>query len=96
MGKFYNTKLEAEEDERQRKMEEDRRKRQEEGRLMQEKRAAEGEKKLAEVVKAAETNLLENLGTGEEKLAKVANEGVEKTTAIQTRARKPRRKSGGA
>ena len=58
--------------------------------------AAEGEKKLAEVVKAAETNLLENLGTGEEKLAKVANEGVEKTTAIQTRARKPRRKSGGA
>ena len=58
--------------------------------------AAEGEKKLAEVVRAAETNLLENLGTGEEKLAKVANEGAEKTTAIQTRARKPRRKSGGA
>ncbi len=58
--------------------------------------AAEGEKKLAEVVKAAETNLLENLGTGEEKLAKVAEEGVQKTTAIQTRARKPRRKSGGA
>ena len=46
MGKFYNTKLEAEEDERQKKLEEDRRKRQEEGRLMQEKRAAEGEKKL--------------------------------------------------
>ena len=46
MGKFYNKKLEAEEDERQRKLEEDRRKRQEEGRLMQEKRAAEGEKKL--------------------------------------------------
>ena len=58
--------------------------------------ASEGEKKLAAVVKAAETNLLENLGTGEEKLAKVANEGVQKTTAIQTRARKPRRKSGGA
>lgn len=58
--------------------------------------AAEGEKKLNEVVKAVETNLLENLGTGEEKLAKVANEGVEKTTAIQTHARKPRRKSGGA
>ncbi len=46
MGKFYNTKLEAEEDERQKKLEEDRRKRQEEGRLMQEKRAAQGEKKL--------------------------------------------------
>ena len=46
MGKFYNTKLEAEEDERQKKLEEDRRKRQEEGRLMQEKRAAAGEKKL--------------------------------------------------
>jgi hypothetical protein len=58
--------------------------------------AAEGEKKLAEAVKAAEANLLENLGTGEEKLAKVANEGVAKTTAIQTRARKQRRKSGGA
>jgi hypothetical protein len=58
--------------------------------------AVEGEKKLAEAVKAAEANLLENLGTGEEKLAKVVNEGIEKTTAIQTRARKPRRKSGGA
>ena len=46
MGKFYNAKLEAEEDERQRRLEEDRRKRQEEGRLMQEKRAAEAEKKL--------------------------------------------------
>ena len=46
MGKFYNAKLEAEEDERQKRLEEDRRKRQEEGRLMQEKRAAEVEKKL--------------------------------------------------
>lgn len=58
--------------------------------------ANEGEKKLKEVVKAAEANLLENLGTGEEKLAKLAEEGVQKTTAIQTRVRKPRRKSGGA
>ena len=58
--------------------------------------AAEGEKKLDEVVKAAEANLLENLGTGEEKLTKLAEEGVQKTTAIQTRAKKQRRKSGGA
>ena len=58
--------------------------------------AAEGEKKLDEVVKAAEANLLENLGTGEEKLTKLAEEGVQKTTAIQTRTKKQRRKSGGA
>lgn len=58
--------------------------------------AAEGEKKLDEVVKAAEANLLENLGTGEEKLTKLAEEGVQKTTAIQTRVKKQRRKSGGA
>lgn len=58
--------------------------------------AAEGEKKLAEAVKNAEANLLENLGTGEEKLAKLAEEGVQKTTAIQTRVKKQRRKSGGA
>ena len=46
MGKFYNKKLEAEEDERQRLLEEDRQKRQKEGRVQQEKRAKEGEKKL--------------------------------------------------
>ena len=46
LGKFYNTKLEAEEDERQRKLEEDRRKRQEEGRKKQEKIAQQTEKKL--------------------------------------------------
>ena len=46
LGKFYNSKLEAEEDERQRKLEEDRRKRQEEGRKKQEKIAQQTEKKL--------------------------------------------------
>ena len=46
MGKFYNKKLEAEEDERLRMLEEDRQKRQKEGRVQQEKRAKEGEKKL--------------------------------------------------
>lgn len=56
---------------------------------------AEGEKKLEEVVKTAEANLEENLGIGEEKLAALVEEGVTKVTAIQTKARKPRRKSGG-
>lgn len=52
--------------------------------------AAEGEKKLAEAVKAAEANLEENLGTGEEKLAALVEEGVQKATAIHTKARKRR------
>lgn len=38
LGKFYNTKLEDEENERQRQIEENRKKRQEEGRLLQEQR----------------------------------------------------------
>ena len=46
LGKFYNSKLEAEEDERQRKLEEDRRQRQEEGRKKQERIAKQTEKKL--------------------------------------------------
>lgn len=58
--------------------------------------ANEGANKLKEVVKAAEANLEENLGIGEEKLTKLAEEGVQKATAIQTKARKQRRKSGGA
>lgn len=52
--------------------------------------AAEGEKKLEEASKTAETNLAENLGTGEEKLAEVVNQGVQLTTTIQKRARKQR------
>lgn len=52
--------------------------------------ANEGEKKLKEVVKAAEANLEENLGIGEEKLATLVEEGVQKATAIHTKARKKR------
>lgn len=48
--------------------------------------ANEGEKKLKEVVKAAEANL----GIGEEKLATLVEEGVQKATAIHTKARKKR------
>lgn len=55
--------------------------------------ANEGEKKLKEVVKAAEANLLENLGTGEEKLATLVEEGVQKATAIHTKARKKRKEA---
>lgn len=50
--------------------------------------ANEGEKKLKEVVKAAEANLEENLGIGGEKLATLVEEGVQKATAIHTKARK--------
>lgn len=52
--------------------------------------ATEGEKKLKEVVKTAEANLEENLGIGEEKLATLVEEGVQKATAIHTKARKKR------
>ena len=50
--------------------------------------ATEGEKKLEEVVKTADANLEENLGTGEEKLAALVEAGMKKATAIHTRARK--------
>ena len=55
--------------------------------------AKEGEKKLEAVSEAAEVNLLKNLGTGEERLAQLVEEGTQKATAIHTRARKKR---GGA